>query len=138
MVSSIRGKRIQEAYSICQVEGEDGDFVRIRRPGAKHTRVARAHLEAGVITEEGGHLVATESIKNLRSYREFLVERLADRPPRLPADRLARIDSEVEALVKSKAESTSDSFNDVLRRLLGLDAHGAGRSGADGGQPATT
>lgn len=124
MVQQLKGKRIQERYFVCRVEGEEGDFVRIRRPGEKHSRVARADLEDGVIVEEGGHLVLTSAIKDLRQFRDVLLERLGDGPPRLPADRNARIDAEVEEFVKSKAVSTNDSFNEVLRRLLGLDPKG--------------
>ena len=86
MVSSIRGKRIQEAYSICQVEGEDGDFVRIRRPAQTHSRSTGGHLEAGVITEEGGHFVSNREYQEISgpivsfSSRDLQTGRLAYRP----------------------------------------------------------
>ena len=41
--------------------------------------------------------------------------------PKPLADSNARIDQQVEEFVKSKASSYGEGFNNVLRRLLGLD-----------------
>ncbi len=119
-VERVKGKRIQPGYTICEVEGEPGVFVRIRKKGRLHARVAKADLKGGVIVEEG-HLVPAGKVKNERLYSDWLFETLDMGLPRLPADRIARIDAEVEATVKGKATSTDDSFNSVMRRVLGLD-----------------
>jgi hypothetical protein len=73
------------------------------------------------MTTEDGYLVPSSRVKDERKFEDVLFEMLDNPPPKLPADRNARIDEEVEKFVKSKASSTDDTFNTVLRRLLGLD-----------------
>ncbi len=118
----MKDRLLKPGYTLCKVEGEPNDlwFRLVRSKGPHNSRVAKADLKTGMTVEEG-HLVRTSRVKDERKYEDVLFEMHGSPPPKLAADRNARIDAQVEAFVKSKSESTDESFNDVLRRLLGLD-----------------
>jgi len=111
-------REIRDRQLVVTVRGLHGDFVQHRRRGEKNTRIQPADLASGTYdpSRRASKLVPNGDIVDRRKWED-----VRDHPARLPADRNARIDAQVDEYVKSKARSTNDSFNDVLRRLLGLD-----------------
>ena len=115
MPQNLEGRPIKEDYDVCQIDDEQGDFVKYGPRGSHHSRIRKADLEKGVIAEKYGRKVDNDKILNLRKYHEWQADGF---PP--PADRTIRVDEEVEKALKSKGESTFDKPNNILRRLLGL------------------
>jgi hypothetical protein len=120
MARLVQGKRIEDYNYVCEINGRQGDYVRVGRPGATHTRVAKADLRNRVIAEESV-LVPTGSVTNLRQFSEVLADLFAPPVPALPANNVQRVDDEVMARVQAEAVPLVDTFNTALRRLLGLD-----------------
>ena len=120
-MKGMKGQKLRDYSYTCVVDGMNGDYFRRGREGSHNSRVLRVDLATGIILENLGKKVPNHKIKNLRKYEEVLAEMAVPAIPRLPADRNARIDSQVEEHIKRQARSTAESFNEVLRRLLGLD-----------------
>ena len=108
-------------YTLCKVEGEDPTkwFRQIGRDGGEHCRIAEADL-VGKRTIERGRLVRSSEVSNRRRVEDVLFEMRAT-PPRLPLERVQRLDRQVDQFVKDRA-APGETFNDVLRRLLAVPA----------------
>jgi hypothetical protein len=120
MAQSYLNMPILPHYTLCNLEGEPEDryFRQIGRDGGEHCRVALADLTA-MVTTERGYLVKSARVKN-RIRCDELMEKLGTAPPpRLPADRIHRVDARVEEKVRNE-RLAGETFNDTLRRLLGL------------------
>jgi hypothetical protein len=117
MAQSYLNAPLRPHYTLCKVEGEDPTkwFRQIGRDGGEHCRIAEADL-VGKKTIERGRLVKSSNVGNRRR-----VEDMAVTPPRLPLERVQRLDRQVDQFVKDRA-APGETFNDALRRLLAVPA----------------
>ena len=117
-MESLKGKRIYKYNYVCKVEGEEGDFYLHGPIRAHNGRVLRSDLDKARVLENYGCKVPKGKIRDRKTYGQWLFEHLdIEVEPELVADRVKRVDEQIEAHVNRRSKP-GDTFNAVLRRLL--------------------